>query len=60
MSERERPWYRQFWPWFLIVLPASAVAGSLYSAWLAISHPEVIYDPPQPTGTTQPADSGHG
>ena len=21
------PWYRQFWPWFLISLPATAVAG---------------------------------
>lgn len=30
------PWYRQFWPWFLIVLPGSAVVASLYSVSLAV------------------------
>lgn len=30
------PWYRQFWPWFLILLPGSWVVGSLYTASLAI------------------------
>jgi hypothetical protein len=30
-----RPWYRQFWPWFLIALPASAVVASLYTVSLA-------------------------
>ncbi len=29
------PWYRQFWPWFIIALPASAVAAGLYTLWLA-------------------------
>lgn len=23
------PWYKQFWPWFLILLPLSAVIGSI-------------------------------
>ena len=49
MSPPELPWYRQFWPWFLIALPASAVAGSLLSVYLALRHPDVIYDPPQPS-----------
>lgn len=30
------PWYRQFWPWFLIVLPGSAVVASLYTVSLAV------------------------
>lgn len=30
------PWYRQFWPWFLILLPASAVVASLYTVSLAV------------------------
>jgi len=30
-----KPWYRQFWPWFLICLPASAVVASLYTVSLA-------------------------
>lgn len=31
-----KPWYRQFWPWFIIALPASAVVASLYTVSLAI------------------------
>lgn len=30
-------WYKQFWPWFLIVLPLCAVAASLYTFYLASS-----------------------
>jgi hypothetical protein len=30
------PWYRQFWPWFLISLPASVVVASLVTINLAI------------------------
>lgn len=37
MSDQDiKPWYRQFWPWFLIALPASAVIASLYTVSLAI------------------------
>jgi len=36
MSE-QAPWWRQFWPWMLISLPASAVVGSLITIWLAVS-----------------------
>ena len=31
-----QPWYRQFWPWFVILLPASAVVASLYTVNLAV------------------------
>ncbi len=31
------PWWRQFWPWMLIALPACAVVASLVTLWLAIS-----------------------
>jgi hypothetical protein len=31
-----KPWYRQFWPWFLICLPGSAVIASLYTVSLAV------------------------
>ncbi|WJW75635.1 FixH family protein [Thiohalobacter sp. IOR34] len=30
------PWYRQFWPWFLIALPASAVIGGLATVYIAV------------------------
>jgi hypothetical protein len=35
-----QPWYRQFWPWFIIALPASAVIASFVTLWLAISNPD--------------------
>ncbi len=34
------PWYKQFWPWFIIALPASAVIASFFTLWLAISNPD--------------------
>ncbi|PSJ47868.1 hypothetical protein C7H85_03380 [Zobellella endophytica] len=33
----QRPWYQQFWPWFLIVLPLCVVVASLYTFYLASS-----------------------
>lgn len=32
-----RPWYRQFWPWFLIAGPALVIVAAFYTAWLAFS-----------------------
>lgn len=29
------PWYRHFWPWFIIALLASAVTASLYTLYIA-------------------------
>ncbi|WKE67328.1 FixH family protein [Gallaecimonas kandeliae] len=34
-----QPWYKQFWPWFLMFLPACAVVTSLYTFYIAASHP---------------------
>ena len=36
--EREdaSPWYRQFWPWFIMALPASAVVAGLFTVWLSM------------------------
>lgn len=31
------PWFRQFWPWFLIALPAAAVIASVYTLFLAMN-----------------------
>lgn len=36
---RPDPWYRQFWPWFLIALPATMVVASFVTLWLAMSTP---------------------
>ncbi len=29
------PWYRQAWPWLLMLMPAIALVGGLYTAFLA-------------------------
>ena len=42
MSKDSTPWYRQFWPWFLIALPATAVCASLYTVYLAASAPPAL------------------
>ncbi len=37
MSETQAvtPWYKQFWPWFLIGLPATAVVASMHMLYVA-------------------------
>ncbi|HEY5774490.1 MAG TPA: FixH family protein [Xanthomonadales bacterium] len=39
---QDLPWYRQFWPWFIIALPTSAVIASFVSLWLAVSNPDQL------------------
>ena len=36
--EREdtQPWYRQFWPWFIIALLSSSVIAGLTTVWIAM------------------------
>lgn len=41
-ASQNLPWYRQFWPWFIIALPASAVVASFITLWLAISNPDPL------------------
>ena len=31
------PWYRQFWPWFIIALPMTAVIGGIIT-WIIAAH----------------------
>lgn len=30
------PWYRQRWPWLLMIAPLTAVIGGIITAWLAV------------------------
>ena len=38
------PWYRQFWPWFIIALPTVVVIASLLTVYIAVSHPDPLVD----------------
>jgi len=42
--EDTTPWYRQFWPWFLIMLPASMVVAALSTVFVAFSGADDLVD----------------
>ncbi|MGI2261569.1 FixH family protein [Shewanella sp. GXUN23E] len=37
-----QPWYKQFWPWFLIVLPLCAVVASLATMKIALDNKDSL------------------
>lgn len=37
-----RPWYRYFWPWFIIALPASVVVAGIATLIIAIAHEDSL------------------
>lgn len=36
IREDTQPWYRQFWPWFIIALPAASVVAGLTTVWISM------------------------
>jgi len=36
------PWYRQGWPWLLVLLPASTVIASMATVWLAFTNDDAL------------------
>lgn len=40
--DQAKPWYRQFWPWFIIALPATVVVASFITLWIAVSNPDYL------------------
>lgn len=36
------PWYKQFWPWFLIILPSCAVLASINLLYIAIDNQDSL------------------
>ncbi|MGS0680629.1 FixH family protein [Shewanella sp. 125m-7] len=37
-----QPWYKQFWPWFLIILPLCAVVASINLFWVAFNNQDPL------------------
>ena len=37
-----RPWYRQLWPWLLMLPPALSVVGGAVTYYLAVTRPESL------------------
>jgi hypothetical protein len=40
--EDTKPWYRQFWPWFLISLPGAAVVAGLATLMIATAQRDTL------------------
>lgn len=38
----QKPWYKQFWPWFLIALPATVVVACIYTVIIAFNHEDSL------------------
>ncbi|MDI1300423.1 MAG: FixH family protein [bacterium] len=37
-----KPWYRQFWPWFIMALPATAVVAGLSTVYIAFKNQDSL------------------
>jgi len=44
VSSPPAPWYRHFWPWFLIAMLSSAVIGSFVSLYFAVHTSDVVLE----------------
>ncbi|MCF6226220.1 MAG: FixH family protein [Xanthomonadales bacterium] len=38
----DEPWYKQFWPWFIMALPMIAVIASISTLVIAIKNPDYL------------------
>jgi len=57
--EDDKPWYRQFWPWFVFALPAIAVIAGIATVIIAMNHRPVVVphdDAFKGAAKTQPAN----
>ncbi len=45
MEQPIEPWYKQFWPWVLIILPLCAVVASVTTLFIAIANkPDMVVE----------------
>ncbi len=58
-QEDTKPWYKQFWPWFVFSLPAIAVIAGIATVIIAERHKPVLISRDDPFSTpvkTAPAE----
>ena len=41
-ADNGTPWYRQFWPWLLISIPAATVVAGIATIWIASREPVAL------------------
>ena len=41
-TELIEPWYKQFWPWFIMALPASAVVAGIITVFIAFDNADSL------------------
>lgn len=41
-AEPTKPWYKQFWPWFIIALPATSVVAGLTTVAIAVKNQDSV------------------
>jgi hypothetical protein len=41
-TENARPWYKQFWPWFVIALPMTSVVAASTCVYIAFKHQDAV------------------
>lgn len=44
MTQKLPPWYRQFWPWFLMLFPAAAVVGGIITLRMAVTSDDGVVE----------------
>jgi hypothetical protein len=60
-DQTNRAWYRQIWPWLLMVPPAAAIIGGAITLYLALTSPnELIRDDCYRDGVTMRCDDAAG
>jgi len=56
-TNTKKSWFKQFWPWFLIILPMTAVVASISTLIIATDNkPEMVVDDYYKTGKAINAD----
>lgn len=43
-TEDALPWYKQFWPWFIFLLPASVVVAGITTVFIAINNQDSLVE----------------